>query len=66
MDGWDRRGLWAGDNGRSAAVHPRVLVVQRERNAGLIAGLATAGLLATVLPARRGSGVEPMEALGEE
>jgi len=47
-----------------------VVAVQPERNAGLIAalalGLAIAGLVATVLPARRASAVEPMEALREE
>ncbi|HTW48688.1 MAG TPA: ABC transporter permease [Acidobacteriaceae bacterium] len=47
-----------------------VVAVQPERNAGLIAalalGLAIAGLVATVPPARRASAVEPMEALREE
>ncbi|HEY6448011.1 MAG TPA: ABC transporter permease [Acidobacteriaceae bacterium] len=47
-----------------------VVAVQAERNAGLIAalaaGLAVAGLVATIVPAQRASSVEPMDALREE
>jgi putative ABC transport system permease protein len=47
-----------------------VVAVQAQRDAGLIAvlalGLAAVGLLVTALPARRASGVEPMEALRED
>jgi len=47
-----------------------VVTVQATQKASLIGGLAlglaAAGLLAAALPARRASGVEPMEALREE